>query len=65
MGSIIDNIGLPASNYNFAFGNGTFVAYNDGQILVTLEAGHGSTFAHQKRLRAILHQRFPGLAVLL
>ena len=36
IGTIIDNIGLPASNYNFAFGNGTFVAYNDGQILVTL-----------------------------
>ncbi len=38
IGTIIDNIGLPASNYNFAFGNGTFVAYNDGQILVTLAA---------------------------
>jgi multidrug efflux pump subunit AcrB len=59
MGSIIDNIGLPASNYNFAFGNGTFVAYNDGQILVTLAPGHGSTFAYQKRLRTLLHQRFP------
>ncbi|HEX3576269.1 MAG TPA: efflux RND transporter permease subunit [Rhodopila sp.] len=59
MGNIIDNIGLPASNYNFAFGNGTFVAYNDGQILVTLAPGHGSTFKYQKRLRALLHQRFP------
>ena len=43
IGTIIDNIGLPASNYNFAFGNGTFVAYNDGEILVTLAPGHGST----------------------
>jgi len=59
IGSIIDNIGLPASNYNFAFGNGTFVAYNDGEVLVTLKPGHGSTFAYEKRLRAILHQRFP------
>jgi multidrug efflux pump subunit AcrB len=59
IGTIIDNIGLPASNYNFAFGNGTFVAYNDGEILVTLAPGHGSTFGYQKRLRAILHQRFP------
>jgi multidrug efflux pump subunit AcrB len=59
MGNIIDNIGLPASNYNFAFGNGTFVAYNDGQVLVTLAPGHGSTFKYQKRLRALLHQRFP------
>jgi multidrug efflux pump subunit AcrB len=59
IGTIIDNIGLPASNYNFAFGNGTFVAYNDGQILVTLAPGHGSTFAFQKRLRQVLQQRFP------
>lgn len=59
IGTIIDNIGLPASNYNFAFGNGTFVAYYDGQILVTLAPGHGSTFLYQKRLRAELHRRFP------
>jgi multidrug efflux pump subunit AcrB len=59
IGTIIDNIGLPASNYNFAFGNGTFVAYNDGQILVTLAPGHASTFSYQKRLRTLLHQRFP------
>jgi multidrug efflux pump subunit AcrB len=59
IGTIIDNIGLPASNYNFAFGNGTFVAYNDGQVLVTLKPGHGSTLDYQKRLRSVLHQRFP------
>jgi len=59
IGAIIDNIGLPASNYNFAFGNGTFVAYYDGEVLVTLAPGHGSTFAYQKRLRTVLHQRFP------
>jgi multidrug efflux pump subunit AcrB len=59
IGTIIDNIGLPASNYNFAFGNGTFVAYNDGEVLVTLNPGHASTFEYQKRLRTVLHQRFP------
>ncbi len=59
VGAIIDNIGLPASNYNFAFGNGTFVAYNDGEILVTLAPSHDSTLLYQKRLRAVLHQRFP------
>ncbi|MDQ2804572.1 MAG: efflux RND transporter permease subunit, partial [Pseudomonadota bacterium] len=59
IGTIIDNIGLPASNYNFAFGNGTFVAYYDGQVLVTLAPGHGSTAGYQKRLRAALQQRFP------
>ena len=52
IGTIIDNIGLPASNYNFAFGNGTFVAYYDGEVLVTLKPGHGSTFDYQKQLRS-------------
>jgi multidrug efflux pump subunit AcrB len=59
LGNIIDNIGLPASNYNFAFGNGTFLAYNDGQVLVTLAPGHASTLTYQKRLRSVLHRRFP------
>ena len=59
LGTIIDNIGLPASNYNFAFGDGTFVAYYDGQILVTLAPGHGSTFGYIRTLRAALQQRFP------
>lgn len=59
IGTIIDNIGLPASNYNFAFGNGTFVAYNDGQVLVTLQPGHGSTFGYQKKLRTALRNKFP------
>ena len=57
--TIIDNIGLPASNYNFAFGNGTFVAFNDGQVLVAMAPRHGSTTGYQKRLRATLQQRFP------
>ena len=59
IGTIIDNIGLPASSYNYAFGNGTFVAYNDGQVLVTLQPSHGSTFLYQKKLRSVLRQRFP------
>jgi multidrug efflux pump subunit AcrB len=59
IGTIIDNIGLPASNYNFAFGNGTFVAYYDGEVLVTLAPGHASTFAYQKKLRSVLHRKFP------
>ncbi|MGI4796251.1 MAG: efflux RND transporter permease subunit [Janthinobacterium lividum] len=57
--TIIDNIGLPASNYNFAFGDGTFVAYNDGQVLVALKPNHGSTFDFERRLRTTLRDRFP------
>ena len=57
--TILDNIGLPASNYNFAFGDTTFVAYNDGQILVALKPSHGSAVAYQRTLRQRLHEKFP------
>ncbi len=59
LGTILDNIGLPASNYNFAFSAGTFVAYNDGQVLVTLQPSHKSTDTYMRQLRKVLHERFP------
>jgi multidrug efflux pump subunit AcrB len=59
IGTILDNIGLPASNYNLSFGDGTFVAYDDGQILITLQPGHQPTADYMRRLRVLLPQRFP------
>ncbi|WP_336486555.1 efflux RND transporter permease subunit [Methylobacterium nigriterrae] len=56
---ILNNIGLPASNYNFAFSDGSFVAYNDGQMLINLREGHGPAAAYAKRLRDVLRERFP------
>ncbi|WP_213769340.1 efflux RND transporter permease subunit [Bradyrhizobium sp. dw_78] len=56
---VLDNIGLPASNYNFAFGDGSFVANNDGQILISLKEGHASTDSYRKTLRDVLRQSFP------
>jgi len=44
---ILDNIGLPARNYNLAFADGTTIGVNDGVILVTLKEGirrPGDTF---------------------
>ena len=60
---ILDNIGLPSNNYNFAFSDGSFVAYNDGQMLISLKHGHGSTALYTKRLREALRERFPDLIV--
>src|SRR5277367_6774011 len=34
---IVDNIGLPARSYNYAFGDGTAIGVNDGVILVALK----------------------------
>ncbi len=56
---ILDNIGLPASNYNFAFGDGSFVSNNDGQILISLREGHAPTNSYRKTLRKVLHETFP------
>ncbi len=56
---IIDNIGLPSINYNFAFGDGSFVAYNDGQMQIALKEGHKPTAIYMKRLRKVLREQFP------
>jgi multidrug efflux pump subunit AcrB len=59
LGLILDNIGLPASNYNFAFGDGSFVANYDGQILISLKDGHAPTGQYRKTLRKVLHETYP------
>ncbi len=56
---ILDNIGLPANNYNLAFGDGTAAALNDGQILINLKETHPSPAGIQKKLRVVLRQSFP------
>jgi multidrug efflux pump subunit AcrB len=59
LGLILDNIGLPASNYNFAFGDGSFVSNYDGQILISLKEGHAPTNAYRKSLRKVLSETYP------
>jgi multidrug efflux pump subunit AcrB len=59
LGLILDNIGLPASNYNFAFGDGSFVSNYDGQILISLREGHAPTGAYRKTLRKVLNETYP------
>jgi multidrug efflux pump subunit AcrB len=56
---IIDNIGLPARNYNLAFSDGTTIGINDGVILVTLKEGHPPTAGYIHKLRQILTAAFP------
>ncbi|MET0257346.1 MAG: efflux RND transporter permease subunit, partial [Methylobacterium sp.] len=60
---ILDNIGIPSNNYNFAFSDGSFVSYNDGQMLINLKEGHGAVAEYMKRLRETLRERFPDLVV--
>src|SRR6202041_1089997 len=56
---IVDNIGLPARSYNYAFGDGTAIGVNDGVILVSLKKGHAPTATYLDKLRQILPAAFP------
>jgi len=56
---IVDNIGLPARSYNFAFGDGTATGLNDGVILVALKEGHAPTATYVSKLRRVLPAAFP------
>jgi multidrug efflux pump subunit AcrB len=56
---ILDNIGLPARNYNLAFADGTTIGVNDGVILITLKEGHPPTAGYIHKLRSVLTAAFP------
>ena len=56
---IVDNIGLPARTYNYAFMDGTAIGVNDGVILVALKEGHAPTADYVKKLRQALPEAFP------
>jgi multidrug efflux pump subunit AcrB len=56
---IVDNIGLPARSYNYAFGDGTSIGVNDGVILVALKERHAPTAGYIHKLRQVLPAAFP------
>ena len=56
---IVDNIGLPARSYNYAFGDGTATGVNDGVILIALKEDHKPTATYVKKLRQVLPAEFP------
>jgi multidrug efflux pump subunit AcrB len=58
--NIVDNIGLPFSGINMAYQNTGTIGPEDGDALISLQEGHGSTADYIKRLRTILPQKFPG-----
>ncbi len=56
---IVDNIGVPARSYNWAFADGTSIAVNDGTIMVALKEGHAPTAGYIAKLRKELPAAFP------
>jgi multidrug efflux pump subunit AcrB len=56
---IVDNFGVPARSYNWAFADGTSIAVNDGVIMVSLKDGHAPTADYIRKLREVLPAAFP------
>jgi multidrug efflux pump subunit AcrB len=56
---IVDNIGLPARAYNYAFMDGSEIGVNDGVILVALNENHAPTADYVRKLRVALRAAFP------
>ncbi|MGA7155214.1 MAG: efflux RND transporter permease subunit [Acidobacteriaceae bacterium] len=56
---ILDNIGLPNSGINLAFGDSTTISNSDGDILIALKPGPKDTQKYMRLLRDDLHQKFP------
>src|SRR5947209_9536735 len=56
---IVDNFGVPARSYNWAFADGTTIAVNDGVIMVSLKQGHAPTAGYIAKLRQVLPAAFP------
>jgi CzcA family heavy metal efflux pump len=60
LGSVIDNIGLPASAINIVYNNSGTVGPQDGDILIALKEGHRPTEEIVAELRKEMPRRFPG-----
>ncbi len=57
--TMMDNIGLPTSGINLAFGDLSTVSDSDGELLIALKPDHKPTQDYQRLLRADLHEKFP------
>jgi len=59
--TILDNLGVPNSGINLSYSNAGTIGTLDGEILLSLRAGHAPTEGFVARLRSELPRRFPGI----
>lgn len=59
--TILDNLGVPNSGINLSYSNAGTIGTLDGEILLSLRAGHDPTEQFVSKLRAELPRRFPGI----
>lgn len=62
LAAILDNIGLPTSGINLAYGDNITMSNFDGEILISLKEDrkHSSAY-YAKVLRKMIAERFPGM----
>lgn len=60
LGTIVDNIGLPISGINIAYGNSGTIGPEDADIYITLNEDHRPTAEYVRTLRKQLPVLFPG-----
>jgi multidrug efflux pump subunit AcrB len=56
---VLDDIGIPAGGFNLAFGDGSLTDVQDGEVLVSLNEDHHPTAEYRRKLREVLHKKFP------
>jgi len=59
--NIVDNIGLPISGINMAYGNSGTIGPEDADILISLGPNHDPTESYIDTLRETLPRKFPGV----
>ena len=59
--SILDNIGLPYSGINTAYGNSGVIGSEDADILVSLNENHHPTEGYVQKIRRRLRDEYPGV----
>jgi multidrug efflux pump subunit AcrB len=57
--SQLDNIGVPYSGINLSLSEGALISSADGQIMLALKEGHGSTADYVRKLRSKLNDLYP------
>ncbi len=56
--NIVDNIGMPISGINLAYGNSGTIGVEDADILISLKDARGGTY--EQKMRELLPRLFPG-----
>ena len=59
LGTIVDNIGLPVSAINTIYSNNGMIGYQDGDIFISLNAGHAPTAGYVREMRRRLPYVYP------